>query len=303
MLTDAMDLQNLGWSVSRTGEFERPGALSITVAVLPSGHDPDSLLRAEGAAALASRLDAARPLLSFVLDRLLAEEDLGTARGRSAAHARIALLLSKVTSADEATTLSREAARRLGVDATQLWIEAQRVQGARARSRQSVLESAPRSGSAPWRPPSLAERDLLALLLHVDEARAALLGVLEDEDLAHPGLRALLGALRRAPGAAPEALMADLPGEAEQGLLASLLVEDRSWSDALVSIEQWKKRYDIRRRKQRVRQVFQAIAEAQSIGDPARPALEQDLRRLQREAEAVRDLARERSSTGPQAPR
>jgi DNA primase len=297
MLTDAMDLQNLGWSVSRTGEFDKPGAMSITVAVLPSGHDPDSLLRAEGAAALASRLDAARPLLSFVLERMLAEEDLGTARGRSAAHARVALLLSKVSSAEEATTLSREAARRLGVDATQLWIEAQRLQGARARGRPSATEAATRSGSAPWRPPSLAERDLLALLLHVDEARGELLGILEDQDVAHPGLRALLAALRRAPSSAPEALMADLPGEAEQGLLASLLVEDRPWTDALVVIEQWKKRYDIRRRKQRVRQVFQAIAEAQAIGDPALPAVEQDLRRLQCEAEAVRDLARERPSS------
>jgi DNA primase len=301
MLSDAMDLQNLGWSVSRTGEFDRPGDLSINVAVLPPGHDPDSLLRAEGASALASRLDAARPLLSFVLDRVLGEEDLATARGRSTAHDRVAMLLSKVGNADEATTLSREAARRLGVDATQLWIEAQKRQGARARSRRNEADPLPRTGSAPWRAPSLAERDLLALLLHVDDARTELLGSLEDQDVAHPGLRALLGALRRSPGAAPEALMADLPGEAEQGLLASLLVEDQPWSDALIVIEQWKKRYDIRRRKQRVRQAFQAIADAQAVGDPALPALEQDLRRLQCEAEAVRDLARERPA--PTAPR
>ncbi|PYO38025.1 MAG: DNA primase, partial [Candidatus Rokuibacteriota bacterium] len=124
MLTDTMDLQNLGWSVARTGDFERPGYFAIKVAILPDGHDPDSLLRAEGAGALAARLEAARPLLSFVLDRTLGEEDLGTARGRATAHARVALLLSKVQSAEEATALSREAARRLGVDATQLWIEA-----------------------------------------------------------------------------------------------------------------------------------------------------------------------------------
>ena len=133
MLTDVMDLRNLGWSVSRTGSFEKAGYFPIKVAVLPEGHDPDSLLRAEGAQALQSRLDAARSILDFVLERALGEEDLTTPRGRSTAHARVALILSRVPNAEEATALAREAARKLGVDATQLWIEAQQLQGARAR--------------------------------------------------------------------------------------------------------------------------------------------------------------------------
>src|SRR6266404_8588803 len=133
MLTDVMDLRNLGWSVSRTGSFEKTGYFPIKVAVLPEGHDPDSLLRAEGAPALQSRLDAARSILDFVLERALGEEDLTTPRGRSTAHARVALILSRVPNAEEATALAREAARKLGVDATQLWIEAQQLQGARSR--------------------------------------------------------------------------------------------------------------------------------------------------------------------------
>ena len=78
MMTDGPDIQDLGWSVSRTGGFEKAGVFSVRVAVLPTGHDPDSLLRAEGAEALRARLDAARSLLSFVLDKALAEDDLGT---------------------------------------------------------------------------------------------------------------------------------------------------------------------------------------------------------------------------------
>jgi len=142
MMTDGPDIQDLGWSVSRTGGFEKPGVFSVRVAVLPAGHDPDSLLRAEGAEALRARLDAARSLLSFVLDKALAEDDLGTPRGRATAHARVALLLSKVSNAEEATMLAREAGRRLGVDATQLWIEAQQLQGARARGRRVEPEPA-----------------------------------------------------------------------------------------------------------------------------------------------------------------
>jgi len=307
MMTDGPDMKDLGWSVSRTGGFEKAGVFSVRVAVLPTGHDPDSLLRAEGSDALRARLDAARPLLSFVLDKALAEDDLGTPRGRAIAHARVSLLLSKVSNAEEATMLSREAGRRLGVDATQLWIEAQQLQGARARGRRVDPEpaaTAAKSTAAAWPAPSFAERDLLALLLHFDDARAELLPVLEDEDVAHPGLRRLLTVLRRAPLAPPEALMADLETEAERGLLSALLVEERQWSDTQIIVDETKKRYDIRRRKQRVRQVSQAIAQAQAIGDPTVPAVEAELLSLQREAEAVRELARmHQSPAGPSAPR
>ena len=298
MMNDVMDLQNLGWSVSRTGGFEKAGHLPIRVALLPAGHDPDSLLRAEGAAALTTRLDAARPLLSFVMEKAFADEDLTTARGRANAHARVALILSKVANAEEATELAREAARRLGVDSTQLWIEAQQLQGSRARGRrpEQLSQSGHGSGeSDSWPPPVPFERDLVALLLQVDEARAELLPVLADEDVAHPGLRLVLTALRRTPGAQPEALMADLPGDRERGLLAALLVEDRKWGDTHSHVAELKRRYHIRHRKHRVRQVERAVTLAQATGDPALPALEEELRALlrdlQREAEAVRELA------------
>jgi DNA primase len=293
MINDAMDLQNLGWSVARTGDFERSGSFSIKVALLPAGHDPDSLLRAEGAPALTARLESARPLLSFVLDRTLQHEDLTTSRGRAVAHARVAQLLSKVSSAEEATTLSREAARRLGIDATQIWIEAQQLQGARSRGRpieRLGASSIGASPAAPWSPPNLVERDLVALLLHVDQARVDLLPVLEDEDIVHPGLRALLAGLRQVSGP-PETLMQELANDAERGLLASLLVEQRDWSDPHGQILELTKRYDIRRRKRLVRRVSESIARAQATGDPALPMLEAELRQLQREAQAVRELA------------
>jgi DNA primase len=290
MLSDVMDLRNLGWSVARTGSFEKVGYFPIKVAVLPEGHDPDSLLRAEGAPALASRLDAARSILDFVLERALGEEDLTTPRGRSTAHGRVSLILSRVPNAEEATALAREAARKLGVDATQLWIEAQQLQG--ARSRKTVAAPAGAAGSAQtWPPPSLPERDLVLMLLHMEEARIGLLPYLEEVHIAHPGLRAILGALRRAPeGMAPEGLMAELPGESERSLLASLLLEQREWSDIHIQVTELQKRYDIRRRKQRIRELSSAITQAQATGDPAVAGLQAELRSLQDQAQAVRGM-------------
>jgi DNA primase len=298
MLTDVMDLRNLGWSVSRTGSFEKSGYFPIKVAVLPEGHDPDSLLRAEGAQALQSRLDAARSILDFVLERALGEEDLTTPRGRSTAHARVALILSRVPNAEEATALAREAARKLGVDATQLWIEAQQLQGARARkggqdrpAGSTAAPAGPAGSTQAWPAPSLSERDLLLMLLHTEEARTGLLPYLEEVQIVHPGLRAVLGALRRAPeGVAPEGLMAELPGEAERSLLAALLVEQREWSDIHIQVTELQKRYDIRRRKQRIRELSLAIAQAQATGDPAVASLQAELQSLQDQAQAVRGM-------------
>ena len=294
MLTDVMDLRNLGWAVSRTGSFEKADYFPIKVALLPEGHDPDSLLRAEGAPAFQSRLDAARSVLDFALERTLGEEDLGTARGRSTAHARVALLLSKVANAEEATALARQGARRLGVDATQLWIEAQQLQGARARKGRldRPADTAATSGASTqaWPAPSLLERDLVLMVLNEEQARIGLMPYLEEEQIAHPGLRSLLGALRRAPaGAAPESLMDELD-EAERGLLASLLMEQREWTDVQSQVSDLQKRYDIRRRKRRIRELSQAISEAQASGDPALAGLEAELQKLQDQAQAIRGM-------------
>jgi DNA primase len=286
-----MDLSAVGWSVGG-GErgFTRSGYFALKVATLPAGHDPDSLLRAEGADAFRSRLAEARSILSFVLAQALEDEDLRTERGRATAHARAALLLSKVGNAEEATALARQAARRLGVDPTQLWIESRQLQGSRAR--QGRLGPAP-VAAAPAEPPApgLAERDLVALLLHAPAAREALLPLLADEDLGHPGFRRILGALREAPGAAPESLLDALEGPAEQGLLAALLVEEPQWVDLQHHLGELVRRYEIRRRKRRIRDLAHAIVQAQATGDPALPGLQAELASLQGEARAVRELA------------
>jgi hypothetical protein len=183
------------------------------------------------------------------------------------------------------------------VDSTQLWIEAQQLQGARARKGRldrpadtGATSAAPDSAQA-WPPPSLPERDLLLMLLHEEQARIGLLPYLEEEQITHPGLRAVLGALRRAPdGTAPEALMGDLGGEAERSLLAALLMEQREWTDIQIQVTDLQKRYDIRRRKQRIRELSLAITQAQATGDPVLALLEAELRKLQDQAQAVRGM-------------
>ena len=139
------------------------------------------------------------------------------------------------------------------------------------------------------------------LLLRVPEARTELLPLLsEDEDVAHAGLRGLLVALRRSPDSAAEALMPELPGDGERGLLAGLLVDEREWPDLSAQIDEWRRRLEIRRRKRRIHLVTRAIVEAQAAGDPCLPTLEAELESLQRQARAVRELASARPATQPE---
>ena len=60
-----------------------------------------------------SRIAAARSLLSYALARTIGDADTATPRARTNAFARVALMLSKVSDAEEAAALSREAAARL----------------------------------------------------------------------------------------------------------------------------------------------------------------------------------------------
>ena len=118
--------------MNRSGPFVASGALRMKVALLPAGHDPDTFLRAEGAAAFGERIATARSLLSYALDRVLADGPgpLVPGRGPANAFARAALMLAKVPDAQEAASLSHEAGRKLGVDPTQLWTESRKLAAA-----------------------------------------------------------------------------------------------------------------------------------------------------------------------------
>ena len=273
----------LAWAVSRTGAFTA-GGFRLRVATLPAGHDPDTFLRREGAEAFRERLGAARNLLGYALERILAEEETGTARGRTTAFARIALMLSKVQDAQEAAELAGEAARRLGVDPTQLWFEAQRLQAAPRR---------PATPPSPAEPAPVAfERDLVQLLLQRPEARQALGGSLAAEDVTHPGLRAILGALLAHTEVPPEGLVSRLEAEAERALLTGLLIEEREWPEPGQLIGELRHRLELRHRMRRVREMTQAIARAQAAGDPGLADLQLA---LQAEARQIREMAAGRS--------
>ena len=289
-----------GWDLNRSGVFVGSGALRMKVALLPAGHDPDTFLRAEGADAFTERIATARGLLSYALDRVLADGPgpVMPGRGPANAFARAALMLAKVPDAQEAASLSHEAGRKLGVDPTQLWTESRKLAAALSR---------PAAGARPAvaaATPPIMERDLIALLLHSVPARQALLVMLDEADIVNAPLRAIVAAIKHRPDAAPEGLMTDLDDESARSALAALLVEERLLEDASASIAEFQQRLERRQRMRRMRVLSRGIAEAQASGGADAP-IHDALLALQRESREVYALSRPvapSDHTGPEGP-
>ena len=271
------------WAVNRSGSFETAGALRVKVALLPAGHDPDTFLRAEGATGFAERIAGARSLLSYALARTIGDADTAGPRGRTNAFARVALMLAKVTDAEEAAALSREAAAKLGVDATQLWIEAQRL-ATSLRRPVAPVGTATTGGPTP----SAEDRKMITLLLLSAPARTVLLPLLEPGDVGHPALREVVETLKAFPTQDATALLSSVASEAARHMISALIVEDSSMEDAASSIEQFQRRLEFVNRRRRVRELSRSIALAQS--KDADLAQDGELYAVQRDSARVYEL-------------
>jgi len=248
------------WALTRRSDTLARRGLRLRVATLPAGHDPDTFLRAEGREALEAACRAARPLLLFALDRVFSEEDTASPRGRATGSARVALMLSKVQDGDEAIELGREAARRLGVDPSDLWLQAQRLAEA-GRPAAPAAATVPTPQDVTW-----FERDLCQLVLQAPEAREALLPLIDAAGIVHPAARAILAALRDEPALAPEALLQRLPDDIARTLLARWLVEEREWPDLAAEVAARRRRLERRQAQRRVREISQTVARSEASG-------------------------------------
>jgi hypothetical protein len=172
-------------------------------------------------------------------------------------------MLSKVQDADEAIELGREAARRLGVDASDLWNQARQLAaaGARAPARVAAPAGGPaETAAAPF------ERDLGQLLVQAPAAREALLPFLDPAAIVHPAVREIAEALHAHPAVPAAALGPRLTGEGARALLAQWLVDEREWLDVGAVVADMRRRLERRHAQRRVRAITQTIAQSEAVG-------------------------------------
>jgi DNA primase len=134
---------------------------SFRFAFLPEGSDPDDLVRAKGAKALADCLAAARPLIDVLWLRELKAQAIDTPERRAAFEAQLEGLLAQIGNARVRDHYRREVKNRLFA----LW----REQGAWRGKRGATAAPHPASGSGPPPLPSsygFATVIILALVNH-----------------------------------------------------------------------------------------------------------------------------------------
>jgi DNA primase len=94
----------------RAGRAARDRGMELRVVALPEGSDPADLIRREGADAFERLLEAAVTVPEFEAERLLAEADLSTPRGRDSALERLRPIVAETP---ERSVVRDELVRRL----------------------------------------------------------------------------------------------------------------------------------------------------------------------------------------------
>jgi DNA primase len=201
------------WEAARQLGGDGQGtALELRVLVLPEGRDPADLVRDEGVEGMQAAVDAAPPVVPFVLRRRIAVADLGSESGRTAALREAIEVLGREPDADLRREWARtEVAAGVGVSYDFVAQTAKR-QGVEL-DRHEGIGSEVLSRRAPGRHGHAAkldhtrvrrEREVLRLVFQRPDLLPEEWHELDVEDFTHPRARAVLEALRDAGGAGVE---------------------------------------------------------------------------------------------------
>jgi len=179
--------------------------LDARVAVLPEGHDPDSLLLEHGPEAMEEVLSGAVDLPEFTFEQLAREHGLGLS-GKSRILAAVREMAAACRETANRRLLANFFAERLGVPPEELLAAGPSPAGDTVgRDREPSVEVAPDRGMSLW------ERQLADMLLTYPEHLEAMLAAGLEELLDSPWLRQLVELLAEVPVAKrhASALLAD----------------------------------------------------------------------------------------------
>lgn len=247
----------------------------VKVVGLPTGEDPDSALRSEGAEGFAQRLSAAEPLVDYKLRLIAGRFDLGSVDGKVQAVRMMLPVLAGVESAVAREEYLPRVASTLGVSVGALEEELARA-GTSSRGPGAVgrnilprgvknkpgLSGADEGGSAD-------EREAVKVLLLHPEAVEVFTREVTLEGLGERAFRAIAEALVEAAAAGrtvdPAGLAEELPEEFRSQLSAVWLAEDTHL--AAVEPKAFFRRFGQRRRERVLDELEEAIEAVGTDGD------------------------------------
>ena len=168
--------------------------LAVRVAVVPSPHDPDSFIKANGGEAFRHLVENAEGFFDYLLKRLLAMHDATTDKGRLAILRGMAEALHKTGNSVLLDTHAQKTALRLGVAVDAVRKEFAKVKPQTAVVREdepddSVLAGETESETAP---PLPTEFELMELLLLQDQLVSWAVLHLDINWILHPHVRQIV---------------------------------------------------------------------------------------------------------------
>lgn len=191
--------------------------LSVRVASLPDGEDPDSLVRDHGAEALRSRIAAAVSALDFLIDVTATQENFKTEAGLMRTARAVQALIAQAPGAVQRDRMVQHAAERLGLSSTAL-----RRDMARKKDR-PALSATPEAPIVPIKYPDEEMALIQMLFLHPEEVFPVVADHLPPDYLADSDCRLLLELMLKDPAAVMDNIPDDRP-EAQR-LVARIQME------------------------------------------------------------------------------
>lgn len=191
--------------------------LSVRVASLPDGEDPDSLVRDHGAEALRSRIAAAVSALDFLINVTATQENFKTEAGLMRTARAVQALIAQAPGAVQRDRMVQHAAERLGLSSAAL-----RRDMARKKDR-PALSATPEASIVPIKYPDEEMALIQMLFLHPEEVFPVVADHLPPDYLTDPDCRLLLELMLKDPAAVMDNIPDDRP-EAQR-LVARIQME------------------------------------------------------------------------------
>ena len=157
--------------------------LVVRVATLPDGHDPDTLVRQNGADCLLQLIRGAPGYFDFRLEALCREHNPATDTGKSQIVRALLESLAKVNNAVLRDQALRLTAQRLAIRESALREELTKLLARRDSSRRILAQPGPASSNPARKVISTPEKELLHLLL-ADDSGTALQAAVQSLDRA-----------------------------------------------------------------------------------------------------------------------
>jgi DNA primase len=147
-------------------------SLAVKVAIVPSPHDPDSFIKAEGGEAFHNLIRNAEGFFDFYLNRLCHTNDLTTDKGRTTVVQQMVESVLKANSPVLADTYAQKTAQRLGVSADA--VRAEFRKGNRPTMRRPESPENPEIPSEPaFQRPSIREFWLMRFVILAEESQVS----------------------------------------------------------------------------------------------------------------------------------